>query len=30
MNFLASYHPHFAKLRFGPLRKVMAPRVTVE
>jgi uncharacterized protein (DUF2249 family) len=28
--FLASYHPHFEKLRFGLLRKVMAPRVTVE
>jgi uncharacterized protein (DUF2249 family) len=30
VNFLASYHPHFEKLRFGLLRKVMAPRVTVE
>lgn len=30
VDFLASYHPHFEKLRFGLLRKVMAPRVTVE
>lgn len=30
VTFLASYHPHFEKLRFGLLRKVMAPRVTVE
>jgi hypothetical protein len=30
VDFLASYHPHFETLRFGLLRKVMAPRVTVE
>ena len=30
VTFLASYHPHFEKLRFGLLRKVMALRVTVE
>jgi uncharacterized protein (DUF2249 family) len=30
VNFLASYHPHFAKLRSGLLRRVMAPRVTVD
>ena len=30
VTFLASYHPHFEKLRFGLLRKVMAPRVTIE
>ena len=30
VDFLAGYHPHFEKLRFGLLRKIMAPRVTVE
>jgi uncharacterized protein (DUF2249 family) len=30
VDFLASYHPHFEKLRRGLVRKVMAPRVTVE
>jgi uncharacterized protein (DUF2249 family) len=30
VEVLARYHPHFEKLRFGLLRKVMAPRVTVE
>jgi uncharacterized protein (DUF2249 family) len=30
VSFLASYHPHFEKLRSGLLRRVMAPRVTVE
>jgi hypothetical protein len=30
VDFLASYHPRFERLRFGLLRKVMAPRVTVE
>jgi uncharacterized protein (DUF2249 family) len=29
VEFLASYHPHFARLRNRLLRKVMAPRVTV-
>jgi uncharacterized protein (DUF2249 family) len=30
VDILARYHPHFAKLRGPLLRKVMAPRVTVE
>jgi uncharacterized protein (DUF2249 family) len=30
VDFLAGYHPHFEKLRFGLLRKVMAPRVTLD
>jgi uncharacterized protein (DUF2249 family) len=29
VEFLAGYHPHFARLRNRLLRKVMAPRVTV-
>ena len=29
VEFLASYHPHFAKLRNGLIRRLMAPRVTV-
>jgi uncharacterized protein (DUF2249 family) len=29
LEFLAAYHPHFARLRRGVLRRIMAPRVTV-
>jgi uncharacterized protein (DUF2249 family) len=29
VDFLASYHPHFERLRVGLPRKIMAPRVTV-
>jgi uncharacterized protein (DUF2249 family) len=29
VDFLATYHPHFAKLRDGAIRRIMAPRVTV-
>jgi uncharacterized protein (DUF2249 family) len=29
VEFLATYHPHFAKLRNGLVRRLMAPRVTV-
>jgi len=30
LEVLAGYHPHFGKLRNRLLRKVMAPRVTIE